>query len=69
MNEGRTYPKLNRIQTVSLKIAVDVAKYALENNYCHMYPVPESLSDYIESQVYKTNYEESLRANWSWPKL
>lgn len=69
MNEGRTYPNLKRIQAVSLKIAIDVAKYAFENNHCHVYPVPESISEFIESKVYKTDYEDSVRTNWSWPKL
>lgn len=66
MNEGRAYPNLSRIQTVSLRIAIDVAKYALENGHCHMYPLPESLSDMIENEVYKTDYEESLHNVWSW---
>ncbi len=55
MNEGRTYPNLARIQTVSLKIAIDVATYAFERNLCHVYPVPESIGSFIESKVYKTD--------------
>jgi malate dehydrogenase (oxaloacetate-decarboxylating)(NADP+) len=69
MSEGRTYPNLNRIQAVSLKIAIDVATYAFEHDLCHVYPKPESIEDFIQSQVYKYDYSDSIRTNWSWPKL
>lgn len=54
--EGRVYPNLSRIQTVSLKIAIDVAKYALKKNLCHLYPIPDSIEDHIKSQVYNPDY-------------
>lgn len=54
--EGRVYPNLSRIQTVSLKIAIDVAKYALKKNLCHLYPIPDSIEDHIKSQVYNPEY-------------
>jgi hypothetical protein len=67
MQEGRAYPHLDRIQQVSLKIACDVAKYALSKNMCHLYPIPDSIENFIEAKVYKTTYDESLKSTWNWP--
>lgn len=69
MNEGRVYPNLSRIQTVSLQIAIDTAKYAFAQNLCHVYPLPESIEEHIESQVYHTGYQCSMKATWEYPKL
>ena len=57
LDEGRVYPNLKRIQNVSMGIAVDVATYAVSKNLCHLDPQPTSISDYIASKVYLTNYE------------
>lgn len=69
--EGRVYPNLNRIQEVSLGIAVDVGKYALEKNLCHLHPAPKSedIEALIKSQVYDPAYSSALNTNWAWPKL
>ena len=69
--EGRVYPFLNRIQEVSLGIAVDVGKYALEKNLCHLHPVSnsEQIEVIIKSQVYQPAYSSALNSNWAWPKL
>ena len=64
LDEGRVYPNLNRIQAVSLQIAVDVSKYALSKNLCHLYPIPESIEEHIKKQVYQTAYKDSLKAVW-----
>ena len=64
MDEGRVYPNLSRIQTVSIAIAIDVAKYAFSNNLCHVYPVPKSIDELILSKVYHPEYTNSLKANW-----
>lgn len=69
LNEGRVYPNLNRIQEVSLGIAVDVGKYALEKNLCHLHPNPESIENLVKSQVYRPVYSDALKTNWTWPKL
>ena len=69
MDEGRVYPNLSRIQTVSLQIAIDTAKFAFKENLCHVYPLPESIEEYIENQVYKTNYNCSIKSTWDYPKL
>lgn len=69
MDEGRVYPNLNRIQTVSLKIAVDVSKYALSQNLCHLYPMPDSIEEFIKSQVYKVDYDVTLKKTWNNSKI
>lgn len=69
LTEGRMFPNLNRIQEVSLKIAEDVGKYALEKGLCHLHPSPESVSDLIKSNVYEPVYGNALKTNWAWPKL
>lgn len=69
LDEGRVYPNLNRIQEVSLGIATDVGKYALEKGLCHLHPSPESIGDLIKSHVYEPVYSSALKTNWTWPKL
>ncbi len=69
LDEGRVYPNLNRIQKVSLQIAIDVANYAHEKKLCHVYPEPDSYEEHIKHQVYSTNYNNSLKPNWSNSKL
>ena len=69
LDEGRVYPNLNRIQEVSLAIAVEVGKYAASKNLCHLHPTPESIVDLVKSHVYTPVYSSALKANWSWPKL
>jgi len=69
LSEGRVYPNLNRIQEVSLNVAVDVGKYALNKGLCHLHPSPSSIKSLIESQVYKPLYSQSLKSTWTWPKL
>lgn len=56
LNEGRVYPNLNRIQAVSLQIAIDVAKYAFKNNLSSMNQIPESIEEFVKSKVYNTDY-------------
>jgi len=69
LKEGRVYPNLNRIQEVSLAIAVDVGKYAFDKNLCHLHPAPSSISELVKSQVYSPVYSSALNTNWTWPKL
>jgi malate dehydrogenase (oxaloacetate-decarboxylating)(NADP+) len=57
MSEGRVFPNLNRIQAVSLKIAVDVSKYALSKNLCHLDSMPDSVEEFIKTHCYKTDYD------------
>lgn len=69
MDEGRVYPNLNRIQEVSLQIAIDTAKYAFERDLCHVYPKPSSIRELIKSKVYDCDYQDSLKPTWDYPKL
>jgi len=69
LNEGRVFPNLNRIQEVSLQIAIDVGKFALEKGLCHLHPAPESIAELVKSQVYEPVYRDAIRTNWAWPKL
>lgn len=69
LNEGRMFPNLNRIQEVSLKIAIDVGKFALAKNLCHLHPSPDSIEELIKSQVYEPVYSNAIKSNWAWPKL
>ncbi len=69
LNEGRVFPNLNRIQEVSLQIAIDVGKFAMEKGLCHLHPTPESIADLVKSQVYEPVYTNAIKTNWTWPKL
>ncbi|CAF0867764.1 unnamed protein product [Brachionus calyciflorus] len=54
LEEGRVYPKLNRIQEVSFKIAVDLVKYALDNGLSNLYPKPKSVESLVKEAIYDT---------------
>ena len=69
LSEGRVFPNLNRIQEVSLAIAIDVGNFALSKDLCHLHPAPESIADLITSQVYEPVYSSAIKTNWTWPKL
>lgn len=56
LDEGRVYPNFKRIQQVSLKIAIDLAKYAYDNNLCDKKSYPESIEDHLNKVIYNTNY-------------
>ena len=57
MAQGRTYPNLKRIQEVSLKIATDVGVYAFSQNLSAIESAPESVGEFIKSQVYVPKYD------------
>lgn len=55
--EGRVYPSLNRIQEVSLAIAVAVAEEVYAKNLNRL-PRPADLTGYIRSQMFKPEYRD-----------
>jgi hypothetical protein len=57
LDEGRVYPNLDRIQTVSFQIAIDIAKYAYETNLCDRNSFPSSISDHLNKVIYNPNYD------------
>ncbi|XP_062896932.1 NADP-dependent malic enzyme [Mobula hypostoma] len=66
--EGRLYPPLNSIQTVSLNLAVKVAEYAFRNGLASVYPEPEDKRALISSLTYSTDYDSFVIDSYTWPE-
>ncbi|XP_078398442.1 NADP-dependent malic enzyme [Cetorhinus maximus] len=66
--EGRLYPPLNTIRTVSLAVAVKIAEYAFRNGIASLYPEPEDKESFISSLIYNTDYDEFLTDSYTWPE-
>uniref|UniRef100_UPI00398EDD98 NADP-dependent malic enzyme n=1 Tax=Pristiophorus japonicus TaxID=55135 RepID=UPI00398EDD98 len=66
--EGRLYPPLNTIRTVSIKLAVKIAEYAFRNGLASMYPEPEGKEAFISSLIYSTDYDEFVIDSYTWPE-
>jgi hypothetical protein len=56
IEEGRVFPNLGRIQQVSFQLAIDLAKYAYDNNLCDRKLFPKSIRDHLKMIIYNTNY-------------
>ncbi|XP_078255840.1 NADP-dependent malic enzyme isoform X2 [Rhinoraja longicauda] len=66
--EGRLYPPLSTIQTVSLTIAVKIAEYAFKNGIASVYPEPEDKRSLIKSLIYSTDYDDFVIDSYTWPE-
>jgi malate dehydrogenase (oxaloacetate-decarboxylating)(NADP+) len=67
LSSGLVYPPIEKIRDVSRKIAVALAEYAYEKNLAALYPKPTNLEDFIQTQQYSPEYEDSLPPRWEWP--
>ncbi|KAK7108037.1 NADP-dependent malic enzyme-like [Littorina saxatilis] len=65
--EGRVYPPLSDIQSVSLAIAVDLAEYVYKEGMASAYPEPDDKEAFIRSFLYDTDYESFEPETWDWP--
>ncbi|PVD29312.1 hypothetical protein C0Q70_11909 [Pomacea canaliculata] len=68
LEEGRVYPPLSSIQSVSLKIATDIATFAYKNRLALHIPEPENLEKFIRSLRYSTDYESYAPDIYEWPE-
>ena len=64
---GLVYPPIEKIRDVSRKIAVSLAEYAYEKNLAALYPRPNNLEEFIQSQQYTVDYEDIVPPRWDWP--
>ncbi|CAF1003127.1 unnamed protein product [Adineta ricciae] len=64
---GLVYPPIEKIRDVSRKIAVALAEYAYEKNLAALYPRPNNLEEFIQSQQYAVEYEDIVPPRWDWP--
>ncbi|ALC41686.1 Menl-2, partial [Drosophila busckii] len=64
---GNMYPSLNAANEVSLGIALDVAKYLIENDLSNVYPAPVDLEAYLQQYLYTLDYGPSLPEKWKVP--
>ncbi|CAF1074718.1 unnamed protein product [Rotaria sordida] len=68
LSVGLVYPPIEKIRTVSRKIAAAVAEYAYEQKLAAFYPKPIDLEKFIEEKQYIAEYECALPPRWSWEK-
>ncbi|XP_072355745.1 NADP-dependent malic enzyme-like isoform X4 [Scyliorhinus torazame] len=66
--EGRLYPPLSTIRTVSSAVAIKVVEYAFQNGMASLYPEPEDKESLICSLIYSTDYDEFLIDSYTWPE-
>lgn len=66
--EGRVYPPLSEIQSVSLKIATELGHYVYEKEIASLYPEPKDKQMHIWSEMYSTAYESFEPEVWDWPE-
>jgi len=66
--QGRVYPPLCDIRTVSVNIATEIAKYAYKHGAAFVYPEPEDKAHFIQSELYSTDYENFLPTLYKWPE-
>lgn len=68
LDEGRVYPPLSSIRSVSLQIAAHIAEYAYRHNLaCHL-PEPEDKTKHIQTQMYNTEYQSYVPDVYDWPE-
>lgn len=67
LEEGRLYPPLDTIRDVSLKIAVKIVKDAYQEGAATVYPEPQDKEAFVCSQMYSTEYDQTLPDCYSWP--
>ena len=65
---GRMYPPLSNLKDCSIKIAIHVAKEAFKNGTASVYPKPQSIGYFINSQLYDYEYDQStsIAPRYSW---
>lgn len=56
LDQGRVYPSLSRIREVSLSIAIEVVKFAVERGL-NTVEVPEDIDAFVRSQMFEPNYK------------
>ncbi|XP_067840887.1 NADP-dependent malic enzyme isoform X2 [Heptranchias perlo] len=66
--EGRLYPPLDTIRTVSLTLAVKIAEYVFRNGMASVYPEPKDKESFISSLIYSTDYDEFVIDSYTWPE-
>ncbi|XP_053594892.1 NADP-dependent malic enzyme isoform X3 [Microplitis demolitor] len=69
LDSGNLYPPLNHIRDCSLKIAAQIMDYAYNYSLATVHPRPANYEEFINAQLYDTNYKTALPVTYSWPKL
>ncbi|EJD75150.1 malic enzyme [Loa loa] len=64
---GRIYPSLRRIREISAAIALEIGEYSYQHGIAGLYPKPENMEQYIQSQIYSVQYDELICKQYSWP--
>ena len=67
LDEGRVYPPLGNIRSVSLRIAAHVAEYAYRHELAFLLPEPKDKEAFIKEGMYSTDYANYIPDVFDWP--
>ena len=67
LDEGRVFPPLSKIRDVSTDIAVAIVELACKEKLASIYPEPENKREFVEAQLYKTDYDNFMPDFYDWP--
>ena len=67
LDEGRVYPPLDQIFSVSTEIAVQVIEHAYQTKVATNYPEPANKKEFVKSQLYTTEYDNFIPDFYDWP--
>ena len=68
LEQGRLYPPLSSIRSVSLKIAVETVHEAFEDGSASIDRKPDDVEAFVRSKMYDYNYDSFLPITYDWPE-
>jgi malate dehydrogenase (oxaloacetate-decarboxylating)(NADP+) len=68
LEEGRVYPPLSGIRDISLAIATKIAEHCYKTGEAAYYPEPLDKREFIQAQMYDTEYEDHDPHFYDWPE-
>ena len=68
LEEGRLYPPLGNIQTVSFNLAVEVVKCAYKEGLATVVPEPADEEDLIRKMLYDPEYISYIPKTYEYPE-
>jgi len=64
---GRVYPPLNNIRSVSEQLAARIVSYAYKRDMAAHYPEPADKLEFVRSHMYQTDYDSFVPVTYPWP--
>ncbi|GFO08548.1 malic enzyme [Plakobranchus ocellatus] len=68
LDQGRVYPPLQDIRSVSLRLAKEIIEFAYSKGLALHHPKPKDLACFVEEVVYNTDYNSYVPPLYEWPE-